>query len=63
VTGTYRVTWWDTWTGAPTASQLVTTSGTTLTVSLPAPLSADVALRWERIYPHRVFLPLVLRNR
>jgi hypothetical protein len=63
VTGTYRITWWDPWAGVPTASQLVTTSSTTLTVSLPAPLSADVALRWERIYPHRVFLPLVLRNR
>ena len=63
VTGTYRVTWWDTWAGAPTTTQLVNTTGRTLTVPLPAPLSADIALKWERVYPYRVFLPLVLRNR
>jgi hypothetical protein len=60
VTGTYRVTWWDTWAGAPTTRQLVTTTGSTLTISLPTPLATDVALQWEWIYP--IFLPLILRN-
>ena len=62
LTGTYRVTWWDTWAGVPTASQLVTTTGSTLNVPLSAPLATDVALKWERVYPYRVFLPLSPRR-
>jgi hypothetical protein len=59
--GTYRVRWWNTWNGTPTSSQLVNTTNGTLTVALPVPLASDIALKWERVYPHQIFLPLVFR--
>ena len=59
--GTYRITWWNTWTGAPTGSQLVTTTSETLVIPLPAPLASDVALKWERSSPNQAFLPMTRR--
>jgi hypothetical protein len=62
VTGTYRITWWDTWAGAPASTQLILTTSNSLVVQLPTPLVTDVALKWERIYPYQLFLPLALRH-
>jgi hypothetical protein len=61
VTGTYRVTWWDAWNGAPASSQLVNATNGALVINLPSPLAASTALKWERIYPYHYYLPAVRR--
>ncbi len=59
--GLYRVQWWDTYSGTVTLTQTVLSAGTNLTLSLPAPLTRDVALQLERIFAHRLALPIVQR--
>jgi hypothetical protein len=61
VTGTYRITWWDAWNGAPASSQLVNATNGALVINLPSPLAASTALKWERIYPYHYYLPAVRR--
>ncbi|MCS7221256.1 MAG: hypothetical protein N0A15_08145 [Anaerolineae bacterium] len=65
ISGTYRVTWWDTWSGTVFLTQTVPTSASTLTMALPASLATDVALQFvplsDQVYV--VYLPLMLQGR
>jgi len=65
LSGTYRVTWWDTYRVASPVflTQTIPASGT-LSLALPAPLVSDVGIKIERIDGvawKRVYLPVVLR--
>ena len=65
VSGTYRVTWWNTYTvnNPVFLTQTIPASGT-LSLSLPSPLSDDVAIKIERVSGgnlKQTFLPLVRR--
>lgn len=60
-TGRYRVTWWNAWHGTQTSSQIVSAPGGSLVVSLPAPLASDIAMKFERVYDYKLYLPLVLK--
>jgi hypothetical protein len=60
--GTYRVTRWNTWNGTPTSSQIVSAPTGSLTVSLPAPLAADIAMKFERVSDQqKLYLPLITK--
>ncbi|MCS7286979.1 MAG: hypothetical protein NZ653_07595, partial [Anaerolineae bacterium] len=65
ISGTYRVTWWDTWSGTVFLTQTVSTTGSSLTLTLPAPLKADVALQFDQLsdWMFSLYLPLVLRSK
>ncbi|MBO9336452.1 MAG: hypothetical protein J7455_17490 [Roseiflexus sp.] len=61
--GVYRVTWWDTWQGAPILTQTVAASGGNLVIPLPRPLESDIALKFESVDSrvHTVALPIITR--
>jgi hypothetical protein len=65
LSGTYRVAWWDTWAGTRVLTRTVNSLFTTLSLSLPYPITDDIAMQWERLGPAsgevtRVYLPVVL---
>jgi hypothetical protein len=63
--GLYRVTWWDTLSGTPFLTQTVPNVVGALHLALPAPLTTDVAVKFE-LFPgeiRSVYLPVVLRER
>ncbi|MCS6962813.1 MAG: hypothetical protein NZM16_02040 [Thermoflexus sp.] len=65
ISGTYCVTWWDTWSGTIFLTQTVPTAVSTLTLALPAPLAIDVALQFARLSDrvHGVDPPVVCRGK
>jgi len=44
--GSYQVVWWDTLMGTPTLTQTVSAGPSGLVLTLPAPLTSDIALRF-----------------
>jgi hypothetical protein len=60
----YRVTWWDTIDGAPFLTQTVTNTSGALSLPLPAPLTTDVAVKFEPVYSEiwPVYLCLIIRD-
>lgn len=65
ISGTYRVAWWDTWSGTVFLTQTVPTAVSTLTLALPAPLATDAALQFVRLSDrvHGVDPPAVCRGK
>jgi hypothetical protein len=66
VPAAYRITWWDTIAGVPFLTQTVANTAGTLALTLPAPLTTDVALKFDRVSDpidwSSVYLPIILRN-
>ncbi len=65
--GSYRVVWWDTWAGMPVLTRTVDGSFTGLSLSLPHPITDDIAVQWEwlgsaswKVLPP--YLPVILRD-
>ncbi|MCS7061237.1 MAG: hypothetical protein RMN25_08715, partial [Anaerolineae bacterium] len=60
--GMYRVTWWDAWRGRPMSVTTALADGQALTLRLPAPLTSTLAVKVERTWPVRVYLPVLARG-
>ncbi len=57
--GLYQVRWWNTYSGTVTLTQTVVSAGNVITLWLPEPITQDVALQLERLWEHRLWLPLL----
>jgi hypothetical protein len=65
--GTYQIVWWNTWSGTPFLTQTVESLFTGLSLSLPYPITDDIAVQWERLGPAseeamQVCLPAILKG-
>ncbi len=63
--GIYQVEWWDTYQGSVLQTQVVPANDETLTLTLPQPLTTDIAVKFSRTLGgvEAIYLPLVLKSR
>ncbi|MCS7062405.1 MAG: hypothetical protein RMN25_14770, partial [Anaerolineae bacterium] len=60
--GAYRVTWWDAWRGLPLTTTVALAANNALTLTLPAPITSSIAVKFERDWPARIIIPGVRRS-